>query len=467
MHGIIVNKTDTVAAISTGLSNSGVGIIRISGDDAIKAVDTIFKSSKQDKKLRDVKSHTINFGYIYEGETLIDEVLVSVMRAPNTYTREDVVEINCHGGIIVVKKVLDLVLSKGIRPAEPGEFTKRAFLNGRIDLSQAEAVMDVINSKSDYALKSSVAQLHGRVSKKIKDIRDVVLNKIAFIEASLDDPEHISLDNFSEEMLRDMEDISGKLCKLITSFDNGLVIKEGIKTVILGKPNAGKSSFLNAVTGVEKAIVTDIEGTTRDALEENIKIHGISLNIIDTAGIRKTEDIVEKMGVNKAKELAKVADLIIYLVDSSRELDENDREIIDIIKEKKSIILFNKSDLDSKISIEEMSKIEEESNSKILKISAKEHYGIEEFENIIKDMFFQGNVDFNDEVYISNSRQIFNIREAKSSIELVINAVSDGLPEDFYSIDLMNAYESLGKVIGEAVEDDLVDRIFSSFCMGK
>lgn len=467
MHGIIVNKTDTVAAISTGLSNSGVGIIRISGDDAIKAVDTIFRSSKKDKKLRDVKSHTINFGYIYEGETLIDEVLVSVMRAPNTYTREDVVEINCHGGIIVVKKVLDLVLSKGIRPAEPGEFTKRAFLNGRIDLSQAEAVMDVINSKSDYALKSSVAQLNGRVSKKIKDIRDIVLNKIAFIEASLDDPEHISLDNFSEEVLKEMEDILEKLCKLITSFDNGLVIKEGIKTVILGKPNAGKSSFLNAVTGVEKAIVTDIEGTTRDALEENIKIHGISLNIIDTAGIRKTDDIVEKMGVNKAKELAKVADLIIYLVDSSRELDENDREIIDIIGEKKSIILFNKSDLESKISAEEMSKIEEESNTKILKISAKEHYGIEEFENLIKEMFFQGNVDFNDEVYISNSRQIFNIKEAKSSIELVINAVNDGLPEDFYSIDLMNAYESLGKVIGESVEDDLVDRIFSSFCMGK
>lgn len=466
MHGIKVNSIDTIAAIATGMSNSGVGIIRISGDDAIKIASQIFKS-KSDKDLCNVKSHTLHYGHIMENENPIDEVLISVMREPNTYTRENVVEVNCHGGVVVVNKVLDLILSQGARPAEPGEFTKRAFLNGRIDLAQAEAVIDVINSKNEYALKSSVQHLKGKVSDRIKEIRDEILNHIAFIEAALDDPEHISVEEYGKELLSVVENIEGSLQKLISSSQNGKVIKEGIKTVILGKPNAGKSSFLNVIIGENKAIVTDIEGTTRDALEESIKIHGISLNIIDTAGIRETEDIVEKIGVTKAKELAEEADLIIYIVDSSRELDDNDREILSIIKDKKSIVLFNKSDLESKISIKDMDNIRENTESVILKISAKDQLGIDEFEDTVKGMFFNGEVDFNDEIYISNARQKYTILEAYESIKLVKDSILNEMPEDFFTIDLMNAYESLGKVIGEAVEDDLVDKIFSSFCMGK
>lgn len=459
--------TDTIGAIATGMSNSGIGIIRISGTDSINIVDKIFKSIHNEKQLKDVKSHTIHYGYIVDGENTIDEVLVSVMKEPNTYTKENVVEINCHGGVTVVNKILDIVLKNGVRPAEPGEFTKRAFLNGRIDLSQAEAVIDVINAKNEYALSSSVSQLRGSVSRRIKDIRDIILNNIAFIEAALDDPEHISMSNFGDELLDIIKDIKGKLEKLISTSENGRVIKEGIKTVILGKPNAGKSSFLNALIGEDRAIVTEVEGTTRDALEESIKIHGISLNIIDTAGIRKTDDIVEKIGVDKAKKLAKDADLIIYIVDISRPLDDNDKGIIELIKEKKSIILFNKSDLENKIGEEDLSFIENIESTKVLKISAKHQKGIDEFEYAIKEMFFNGEVDFNDEVFITNARHKHSIYEALESIKMVEQSILNNMPEDFFTIDLMNSYESLGKVIGESVEDDLVNKIFSSFCMGK
>ena len=335
--------TETIAAVATAMSNSGIGIIRISGDDSIKIADMIFKSVKKDKKLVNVKSHTVHFGHIVEGNNVIDEVLVTVMKAPNTYTREDVVEINCHGGVTVLKKVLNLILQNGARPAEAGEFTKRAFLNGRIDLSQAEAVIDVINAKNEYALSNSVSQLKGGISVKIKEIRDSILNQIAFIESALDDPEHMSLDGYDEQLKTLTKNIENELYNLIKSSDNGRVISEGIKTVILGKPNAGKSSFLNAVLGTDRAIVTDIAGTTRDTLEEHINIDGISLNIIDTAGIRNTEDIVESIGVKRAKELANEADLIIYVIDSSNPLDDNDREIMEIIRGKKAIVLFNKS----------------------------------------------------------------------------------------------------------------------------
>lgn len=456
--------TETIAAVATAMSNSGIGIIRISGNDAVQIADSIFRSVKKDKKLSDVKSHTVHFGHIVDGDNVIDEVLVTVMKAPNTYTREDVVEINCHGGVVVLKKVLNLVFENGARPAEAGEFTKRAFLNGRIDLSQAEAVIDVINAKNEYALSNSVSQLKGGISAKINEIRDNILNQIAYIESALDDPEHMSLEGYNEELKNITVKIEDELYKLIKSSDNGRVISEGIKTVILGKPNAGKSSFLNAVLGTERAIVTDIAGTTRDTLEEHINIDGISLNIVDTAGIRDTEDIVESIGVRKAKELAGDADLIIYIIDSSNALDDNDREIMELIRGRKAVVLFNKSDLEAVV---DRNEITVDDDIPVINISAKNQTGIDEFENAVKDMFFKGELKFNDEIYITNARQKNDIRQAYDSIRLVINSIEDGMPEDFFTIDLMNAYESLGRVVGEAVEDDLVDRIFSKFCMGK
>ena len=457
-------ETETIAAIATAMSNSGIGIIRISGDEAISIADKMFKSIKEGKRLTDVKTHTVHFGHIIEGNNVVDEVLVTVMKAPNTYTREDIVEINCHGGVVVLKKVMELVLKNGARPAQAGEFTKRAFLNGRIDLSQAEAVIDVINAKNEYALSNSVSQLRGQISSKIKDIRNNILNQIAYIEAALDDPEHMSLDGYDEKLMDITKSIMSQLGKLIESADNGRVISEGINTVILGKPNAGKSSFLNAVLGTERAIVTDIEGTTRDALEEHISIHGISLNIIDTAGIRDTEDIVEKIGVSKAKELASDADLIIYIIDSSKPIDENDREIMELIKGRKAIILFNKSDLEAAVSKED---IDVSENTPIINISAKHQLGIDEFENAIKELFFNGQLKFNDEVYITNARQKNDIRQAYESMKQVKNSIEAEMPEDFFTIDLMNAYELLGRVVGESVEDDLADKIFREFCMGK
>lgn len=462
-----MGNTDTIAAIATGVTNSGIGIIRISGEDSIEIADRIFVPFKKENKLNNVKSHTIHYGYIKDNDNVIDEVLVSVMRKPNTYTRENVVEINCHGGITVVKSVLDVVLKNGARPADAGEFTKRAFLNGRIDLSQAEAVIDIINAKNEYALKSSVSQLRGSVSSKIKEIRETILEKIAYIEAALDDPEHIEMNGFGDELLLTIKSIKSKLEKLLNSADNGKVIKEGIKTVILGKPNAGKSSFLNALLGEDRAIVTDVEGTTRDVLEENISIHGVSLNIIDTAGIRDTENIVEKIGIDKARKMAEDADLIIYIADTSKPFDDNDREIIDFLKGRKAIVLLNKSDLEKEILGEDEKLIETIDTAYKIKISAKTGYGIEEFESAIKEMFFAGEIDFNDQIYITNARHKQNISDALESIKMVENSIENNMPEDFFTIDLMNSYEALGKVIGEAVEDDLVDKIFSSFCMGK
>ena len=319
---------DTIAAISTStMSSGGISIVRMSGNNALDIADKVFKS-KKGVKLSQVKSHTIHYGNIYNKDELIDEVLVAVMKAPNTYTREDVVEINCHGGILVTRKVLETLLEYGARPAEPGEFTKRAFLNGRIDLSQAEAVIEVINSKNEYALKSSVNQLDGKLSKKIKDIRDILIEDVAFIEAALDDPEHISLDNFVDKLEKNVDNCVDNVDNLLKTSDNGKIIKDGIRTVILGKTNAGKSSLLNALAKEERAIVTDIEGTTRDVLEEQINMGGLLLNIVDTAGIRDTDDYVESIGVEKAKKYATDAELIIYVVDASRNLDENDEEII-------------------------------------------------------------------------------------------------------------------------------------------
>lgn len=459
-----MHSMDTIAAIATAMSNSGIGIVRISGENAINIADKIYRSKDQKKRLREVSSHTVHYGFIVDGEEVVDEVMVIVMKAPNTYTREDTVEIDCHGGILVVKSVLETVIKYGARCAEPGEFTKRAFLNGRIDLSQAEAVIDVINSKSEFALKNSVSQLNGAVYKRIKDIRDIIIYNIAFIESALDDPEHISIEGYSKKLDSICDDLLRSLEKLIVSADKGKILKEGINTVIVGKPNAGKSSLLNSLVGEEKAIVTNIAGTTRDIIEESINISGINLNIIDTAGIRDTSDTVEQIGVERAKKYANSADLIIYVVDSSTELDSNDESILELLRDKKAIILLNKTDLLAKTTSDI---IKEKTDSIIIPVSIKEEKGLDALENTIKDMFISGDIEFNDEIYITNVRQKALIKEAFESISLVKKSIDDNMPEDFYSIDLTSAYEALGMVIGEAVEDDLVNEIFSKFCMGK
>lgn len=457
-------KTDTIAAIATAMSNSGIGIVRISGDEALEVADRIFRPKKGSRKVSDMETHTIHYGYVTDGDEVIDEVMLLIMKAPRSYTCEDTIEIDCHGGVLVMKKILETVLKYGARPAEPGEFTKRAFLNGRIDLSQAESVIDVINAQNELALKSSVSQLQGAVLEKIKAIRAVVLHEIAFIESALDDPEHVSLEGYPEQLHEIMSDAHSKVKKLLDSSDNGKMLKEGINTAIVGKPNAGKSSLLNILVGEERAIVTEIAGTTRDILQEQIQIGGIGLNVIDTAGIRDTEDIVEKIGVNKSREYIEKADLIIYVVDSSTELDENDQEIIEAIRNKKAIVLLNKSDLDAKT---DASVLQTQLSKPILSISAKNNTGIHELETLIEEMFFSGKLSFNDEVYITNIRQKNALAEAQNSLKMVLQSIADGMPEDFFTIDMMNAYEALGTIIGESVGEDLVNEIFSKFCMGK
>lgn len=458
-------NTDTIAAIATAVSDSGIGIIRISGDDAIAIADRIYHSKNNKKKLASVKSHTIHYGYIYDGGELVDEVMVAVMHAPNTYTRETIVEIDCHGGILVMNRILEVVLKNGCRLAEPGEFTKRAFLNGRIDLSKAEAVMDLIHSKNEFALKSSVKQLKGAVSDKVRSMREEILYEIAFIESALDDPEHISLDGYPGKLEEKVTRIQGELKKLIDSADNGKMLKDGINTVIVGKPNAGKSSLLNLLVGEERAIVTSVAGTTRDVLEESIRLHGVGLNIIDTAGIRSTDDEVEKIGVEKARKYAGDADLIVYVVDASCPLDENDDEIMTLIADKKVIVLLNKTDLEQVVNEDEIySKMTQVS---VIKTSTKENTGIDEFEHTVKQLFFGGEIAVNDEIYITNQRHKQALAEAYESMEMVLKSLADQMPEDFYSIDLMSAYASLGRIIGEEVGEDLVNEIFSKFCMGK
>lgn len=454
-------KTNTIAAIATAMSSSGIGIVRISGDEAFQIIDEIYKGKEL---LSKAPSHTIHYGHIYDEDELIDEVLVLIMRGPKSYTAEDTVEIDCHGGILVTQRVLEAALKHGARPAEPGEFTKRAFLNGRMDLSQAEAVIDVIHAKNDYALKSSLSQLKGAVSEKVRDMRKRLLYEIAFIESALDDPEHISLDGYGERLSKALKPVEKELEALIRSADNGRVMSEGIETVIMGRPNAGKSSLMNLLVGEERAIVTDIAGTTRDTLKEQIRLEGLSLNVIDTAGIRSTSDVVEKIGVEKARNAAKEADLIIYVVDGSSPLDENDEEIIQFLKGRRALVLLNKTDLSMKVSKE---LLEEKTGRKVICISAREGTGIEALEEEIKALFYKGEIDFNDQVYITNARHKDALLKALKSLQMVQESIKNNLPEDFYSIDLMDAYERLGTILGEAVEDDLVNEIFSKFCMGK
>ena len=453
----------TIAAISTAMSASGIGIVRISGDEAMDVISRIYRSKNGKKNIREVQSHTIHYGFIYDGEDVVDEVLVMIMRGPHTYTGEDTVEIDCHGGVYAMKKVLETVLKNGAVIAEPGEFTKRAFLNGKMDLSQAEAVMDVIQARNSMALKSSVEQLKGSVQRAVKEIRSRLLYQIAYIESALDDPEHYDLEGYPQELAKIVDKEAGEITDLLKTADDGRMIQEGIKTVILGKPNAGKSSLLNFLVGEDRAIVTEIEGTTRDILEEYISLNGITLRVIDTAGIRETEDIVEKIGVGKAKQMAEDADLILY-VDSSRPLDDNDEDIIELLSGRKSIVIYNKTDLEPVVN---MAKLQERTGNPVIPVSIVEEKGIRKLEEEIKNMFFKGELSFNDEVYITNARHKAALEEARESLKLVKNSIDMGMAEDIFSIDLMNAYESLGRIVGESVGEDLVNEIFSKFCTGK
>lgn len=456
-----MSVNDTIAAAASAMTGAGIGVLRISGANAIEAADQLYRGKK---KLSEVESHTVSYGHIVEDGHVIDEVMVLVMKGPKTYTMEDTVEIDCHGGFLVMEQILEAIYRCGVRPAEPGEFTKRAFLNGRIDLSQAESVMDIISSKNEFALKNSLSQLHGSVRRLIADYREKILYEIALIESALDDPEHISLDGYADSLSEKTETMISDLSELLLRSDDGVMLKEGINTVIVGKPNAGKSSLLNVLAGRERAIVTDIAGTTRDTLEEQIMIRGISLNIIDTAGIRHTEDTVERIGVDRARECMKGADLILFVVDTSVPLDENDIDIMQDIRERNVIVLLNKSDLDTVTCEEDVLKYLDKD---LILFSAKDQRGLDQLENKIKELFFHGKISMNDEVYITNARQKYYLSQAKISMEHVRESIEKGLPEDFYSIDLMSAYENLGYVIGESLEDDLINEIFGKFCMGK
>ena len=475
-----MKENSTIAAIATALSPAGISIIRISGPQALDVIDRIYRTKKEiesikkgafaaaasssAKKLSNAPTHTIHYGYICDENEVIDEVMVSIMKGPRSFTAEDTVEINCHGGILVTRRVLDCVFKNGAAPAQPGEFTKRAFLNGRIDLSQAEAVMELISAKNRFAIDASLEQLSGKIKNRIQDLRSTLLDEIAYIEAALDDPEHISLEGYTEGLTERVQKIRAAVKKMADSFDNGKVLTEGIRTVIVGKPNAGKSSLLNVLVGSDRAIVTDIAGTTRDVLEEQINIGGITLNLVDTAGIRSTEDVVEKIGVKKAMEHADEADLIIYVVDSSVALDDNDYEIMELIKDKKVLVILNKADLAQVTTAEDIKKI---INCETVTISAKQETGIEELEETVKNMFFNGEVKFNEDVYITSTRHKELLKKAENSLKLVLDGIDNMVSEDFLTIDLMAAYENLGLIIGEEIEDDLANRIFSKFCMGK
>lgn len=455
--------TDTIAAIATAVGKSGIGIVRISGEEAFSVLRRIFRKNKGGE-WSEKDSYRAHYGYLYDGEELIDEVLVLVMRGPHSYTAEDTVEIDCHGGVLMVRRILETVLKYGARPAEPGEFTKRAFLNGRIDLSQAEAVMDAINAETEYARKNSISQLKGKLSKRVRRLREAILYEMAFIESALDDPEHISLEGYPEKLEDRLDDMIKEVKELLDSSDRGRVLTEGVKTVIVGKPNAGKSSLMNLLAGEERAIVTEIAGTTRDTLQEHIQLKGISLNLIDTAGIRDTEDIVEQIGVSRARRALEEADLILYVADASVPLDENDAQIIRLIQGKKAVVVLNKTDLEAVV---EKGTLEDQTGLRVIRASVKEETGMEELEEAIKSMFYDGEVDGNDPLYLTNLRHKRALTESCDSLMMVKNSIKEGLPEDFYSIDLMDAYEKLGSITGESVEDDLVNEIFRKFCTGK
>lgn len=459
-----MRENETIAAIATGLTNAGISVIRISGDQAFNVGNKLFRSDK-DIDLCKEPGYRAHYGKIIYNDEILDEVVVLIMRAPHSYTGEDTLEISCHGGVLVTKRILEAVLSCGARAAEPGEFTKRAFLNGRMDLAEAEAVIGVIDAKNEFARKASVGQLNGRLSEKIRNIRINILDSISYIEAALDDPEHLSLDGYDYELSCKIKELLLEISRLSQSFQDGKILSEGVKTVILGKPNAGKSSLMNLFAGEDKAIVTSIAGTTRDVLSEQINISGIGFMMVDTAGIRDTSDVVEKIGVERSLKQAEDADLILYVVDSSTALDENDRKILNFISNKKSIIVYNKTDLVPVITKEEL--LEIAPGSRMIGISAKDATDFEKLKECMAELFEKGEIIMNDQIVITNIRHKEALAEAEKSLRAVLTSMDEGFGEDLWTIDLTDAYAALGTIIGEAVDDDVVNRIFEKFCMGK
>lgn len=464
----------TIVGIASA-AGGGIGIIRVSGSESMKIVDSIFHPGKFNNEenealidksyLQQQKSHTIHYGFIIDGNNeVVDEVMVSVMKAPATYTREDVVEINCHGGNYILQRVMQLLLEKGAFLAEPGEFTKRAFLNGRIDLSQAEAVMKMISSKNEFALQSAVKQLEGSVSKYIQQIREQILYEMGRIESALDDPEHYDLTGYSDELFDKTEQQIVSLQRLLDRFENGRMKSEGINTVIVGKPNAGKSSLMNILLDEDRAIVTDIAGTTRDALQESVRLGGLMLNLIDTAGIHNTEDTVEKIGVDRAKQYIEQADFILFVVDGSEEWSDEDEQILPLIAQKKGIILLNKADLKAKVS--ELF-LKDKLSWDTIAFSNETKQGLQQLEQYITDKFERGDLQFNDQIYLTSIRHKNAVMQAVNALHRVEQSIKDGMPEDFFTIDLMEAYQQLGLINGDTATEDLVNKIFEEFCMGK
>lgn len=464
----------TIVGIASA-AGGGIGIIRVSGSESMKIVDSIFHPGKFNNEenealidksyLQQQKSHTIHYGFIIDGNNeVVDEVMVSVMKAPATYTREDVVEINCHGGNYILQRVMQLFLEKGAFLAEPGEFTKRAFLNGRIDLSQAEAVMKMISSKNEFALQSAVKQLEGSVSKYIQQIREQILYEMGRIESALDDPEHYDLTGYSDELFDKTEQQIVSLQRLLDRFENGRMKSEGINTVIVGKPNAGKSSLMNILLDEDRAIVTDIAGTTRDALQESVRLGGLMLNLIDTAGIHNTEDTVEKIGVDRAKQYIEQADFILFVVDGSEEWSDEDEQIIPLIAQKKGVILLNKADLKAKVS-EQL--LKDKLSWDTIAFSNETKQGLQQLEQYITDKFERGDLQFNDQICLTSIRHKNAVMQAVNALHRVEQSIKDGMPEDFFTIDLMEAYQQLGLINGDTATEDLVNKIFEEFCMGK
>lgn len=463
-----MKRTDTIAAIATALSPSGIGIVRISGEDAVSIADKVYKGKKS---LMECDTHTVNYGHIMDHGQIVDQVLVMVMRAPRTYTGEDTVEIDCHGGTLVMQRILSLVLEAGAEPAQPGEFSKRAFLNGKMDLAQAEAVIDVIEAENSYALRAGMRQLKGNLSHEIRALRDDLRYEIAYIEAALDDPEHYDLEGYPDELMEKIKGMKCRIDSLLRDADSGIIMKSGIDTVIIGRPNAGKSSIYNLLTRSDKAIVTEIPGTTRDTLTEHINLSGVSINLTDTAGLRDSDDPVERIGVERARAAATDADLVICVIDGAVRLNKEDKELLVSLSEKKddgaiqkSIVLINKSDLETIIKDEDIAAL---TDAPVITFSAHDGRGLDELSDTIKDMFFRGSIGNTDQVIITSLRHKQALTEAGNSLNMVICSIEEGQPEDFFSIDLTAAYEALGAITGEQIGDEIIDEIFSRFCMGK
>ncbi|WP_368862921.1 tRNA uridine-5-carboxymethylaminomethyl(34) synthesis GTPase MnmE [Staphylococcus hominis] len=456
---------DTITSISTPMGEGAIGIVRLSGPEAVEIGDKLYKGKK---KLKDVPSHTINYGHIIDSETdeVVEEVMISVLRAPKTFTREDIIEINCHGGILTINRILELTMTHGARMAEPGEYTKRAFLNGRIDLSQAEAVMDFIRSKTDRASKVAMNQIEGRLSDLIKRQRQSILEILAQVEVNIDYPEYDDVEDATTEfLLAQSKKIKNEIDQLLETGTQGKIMREGLSTVIVGKPNVGKSSMLNNLIQDNKAIVTEVAGTTRDVLEEYVNVRGVPLRLVDTAGIRDTEDIVEKIGVERSRKALSEADLILFVLNNNEPLTDEDRTLYEVIKNEDAIVIVNKTDLERRLDIEEVKTMI--GNTPLIQTSMLKQEGIDELELQIRDLFFGGEVQNQDMTYVSNSRHISLLKQARQTIQDAIDAAEAGIPMDMVQIDLTRTWEILGEIIGESASDELINQLFSQFCLGK